>query len=81
MKDQMERVTAELKNSQKEISRLNNLNEEKDKKYMRLQTEKMNLEDSLLRDKPKRSAGEAESPQLPASSYKEAITNKLSEKL
>ncbi len=34
MKDQMEKVTTELKNSQKEISRITQINEEKDKKYM-----------------------------------------------
>ena len=34
MKDQMEKVTAELKNSKKEISRITQINEEKDKKYM-----------------------------------------------
>ena len=34
MKDQMEKVTTELKNSKKEISRITQINEEKDKKYM-----------------------------------------------
>lgn len=34
MKEQMEKVTVEFKNSQKEISRINILNEEKDRKYM-----------------------------------------------